>query len=130
LAARAAASTADRLAAGPGGRTIGLPSLRTAWYASARVLGDVPPEAFIPQPRVVSSVVAIDRHAPPSTLVGPDDALALAERAYHQRRKMLRATLGGHLPDGALESAGIDPQARPESLGISEWARLAEVVAG
>ena len=51
---------ADRLAAGPGGRTIGLPSLRTAWYASARVLGEVPPEAFVPQPRVVSSVVAIE----------------------------------------------------------------------
>ena len=120
---------ADRLAAGPGGRTIGLPSLRTAWYASARVLGDVPPEAFVPQPRVVSSVVAIERHAAPSTLVGPDDALGLAERAYHQRRKMLRATLGGQLPEGALEAAGIDPQARPESLGIADWARLAEVVA-
>ena len=63
------------------------------------------------------------------TVVGPDDALGLAERAYHQRRKMLRATLGGQLPEGALEAAGIDPQARPESLGIADWARLAEVVA-
>ncbi|MFM7063388.1 MAG: 16S rRNA (adenine(1518)-N(6)/adenine(1519)-N(6))-dimethyltransferase RsmA [Actinomycetes bacterium] len=120
---------ADRLAAGPGGRTIGLPSLRTAWYGRARVLGDVPPEAFVPQPRVVSSVVSVERHAPPSVLVGPDDALGLAERAYHQRRKMLRATLGGHLPDGALEAAGIDPCARPESLSVGDWARLAEVVA-
>ena len=121
---------AERLAAGPGGRTIGLPSLRTAWYARARVLGDVPPEAFVPAPRVVSSVVAVERHEPPSRLVGPDDALGLAERAYHQRRKMLRATLGPQLPDGALEAAGIDPQSRPESLGVADWARLAEVVAG
>ena len=120
---------AERLAAGPGGRTIGLPSIRTAWYASATVLGDVAPESFVPVPRVVSSVVAVERRPPPSDAVGPDDVLRLAEIAYHQRRKMLRATLAPHLPVGSLELAGIDPTARPEALSVGDWTRLAEVVA-
>jgi len=120
---------AERLAAGPGGRTIGLPSLRTAWYATAELLGDVPPEAFIPQPRVTSSVVALTRCAPPSVTVGPNEVLALAERAYQQRRKMLRSTLAPHLRSDAFELAGIEPTARPESLSIADWTRLAEIVA-
>jgi len=120
---------AERLAAGPGGRTIGLPSLRTAWYATAELLGDVPPEAFIPQPRVTSSVVALTRCAPPSVTVGPNEVLALAGRAYQQRRKMLRSTLAPHLRSDAFELAGIEPTARPESLSIADWTRLAEIVA-
>ena len=120
---------AERLAAGPGGRTIGLPSLRTAWYATAELLGEVPPEAFVPQPRVTSSVVALTRCAPPSVTVGPNEVLALAERAYQQRRKMLRSTLAPHLRSDAFELAGIEPTARPESLSIADWTRLAEIVA-
>lgn len=120
---------ADRLVAGPGGRTVGIPSMKLAWYASGRTLGLVPPEVFVPQPRVMSAVVEITRRPPPSTVVGPDAVLALVETAYRQRRKMLRSTLGGTVPVEAFEAAGIQPTQRPEELSIADWTRLAEALA-
>ena len=119
---------ADRLVATPGGRTIGIPTIKVAWYGGARVLATVPPEVFVPRPRVMSAVVGIDRRPPPSTEVGPSDVFPLVERAYHQRRKMLRSTLGAVVPAGAFDRAGIGPTARPEELGVLEWARLAGAV--
>ncbi len=119
---------ADRLVATPGGRTIGIPTIKVAWYGGARVLATVPPEVFVPRPRVMSAVVGIDRRPPPSTQVGPSDVFPLVERAYHQRRKMLRSTLGAVVPAGAFDRAGIGPTARPEELGVLEWARLAGAV--
>jgi 16S rRNA (adenine1518-N6/adenine1519-N6)-dimethyltransferase len=119
---------ADRLVATPGGRTIGIPTIKVAWYGGAKVLATVPPEVFVPRPRVMSAVVGIDRRPPPSTEVGPSDVFPLVERAYHQRRKMLRSTLGAVVPAGAFDRAGIGPTARPEELGVLEWARLAGAV--
>ena len=121
---------AERLCAAPGDRTIGIPSVKLAWYASARILTTVPPEVFVPRPRVQSAVVGIERHGPPSTLVGPADVFPLVEQAYRQRRKMLRSTLGRTIDVGAFDAAGIDPQLRPERLGLDDWVRLAEVLAG
>lgn len=119
---------ADRLVATPGGRTIGIPTIKVAWYGGARVLATVPPEVFVPRPRVMSAVVGIDRRPPPSTEVGPSEVFPLVERAYHQRRKMLRSTLGAVVPAGAFDRAGIGATARPEELGVLEWARLARAV--
>lgn len=121
---------AERLCATPGDRTIGIPSVKLAWYASARILTTVPPEVFVPRPRVQSAVVGIERHGPPSTIVGPADVFPLVEQAYRQRRKMLRSTLGRTIDVGAFDAAGIDPQLRPERLGLDDWVRLAEVLAG
>lgn len=117
---------AERLAAGPGGRTIGIPSIRVAWYASAEVLGTVGPEVFIPQPRVTSALVGITRRAVPSDRVTESQVMELVARAYRQRRKMLRATLGKIVPAEVFESAGVAPTARPEELDVAAWVRLTE----
>ncbi len=113
---------ADRLCASPGGRTIGIPTLKAAWYCDARIVMNVPPTVFIPQPRVDSAVVRFDRHDPPGE--NPAPVFALLERAYNQRRKMLRRSLGAGLAE-AMSVAEIDPTRRPESLSLQEWVRLA-----
>ena len=121
---------AERLCAEPGDRTIGIPSIKLAWYGTGRILTTVPPEVFVPRPRVQSAVVGIDRHDPPSTLVEPSDVFGLVETAYRQRRKMLRSTLGATVPPDVFAAAGIDPQLRPERLGLDDWVRLAERLRG
>lgn len=119
---------AERLVAGPGGRTVGIPSMRVAWYAEAEVLGEVPPEVFVPRPRVTSALVGMVRRPPPSTEVTPDEVFPLVETAYRQRRKMLRSTLGATVGADAFERAGIAPTARPEELSVQQWAELALAV--
>ncbi|MEX0768554.1 MAG: 16S rRNA (adenine(1518)-N(6)/adenine(1519)-N(6))-dimethyltransferase RsmA [Microthrixaceae bacterium] len=119
---------ADRLVAGPGGRTIGIPSIRLAWFAQAELLGTVPPEVFVPRPRVTSALVGITRREPPTDLVTESQLMDLVSRAYSQRRKMLRSTLGKVVAAAAFESAGVASTARPEELDIQQWARLAEAV--
>jgi 16S rRNA (adenine1518-N6/adenine1519-N6)-dimethyltransferase len=119
---------ADRLVAGPGGRTIGIPSIRLAWFAEAELLATVPPEVFIPRPRVTSALVGITRREPPSTRVSESQLMALVARAYSQRRKMLRSTLGKAVSAAAFEAAGIAGTSRPEELDVVAWARLAEAV--
>jgi 16S rRNA (adenine1518-N6/adenine1519-N6)-dimethyltransferase len=119
---------ADRLVAGPGGRTIGIPSIRLAWFAQAELLATVPPEVFIPRPRVTSALVGITRREPPSTIVSESELMALVARAYSQRRKMLRSTLGKAVSAAAFEEAGIAGTSRPEELDVVAWARLTEAV--
>lgn len=117
---------ADRLVAGPGGRTIGVPSVKVAWYGSPSVVMAVGPDVFVPRPRVDSAVVLIDRHEPPSAVVGAPEVFELVERAYGQRRKMLRSTLGGVIDPAVFAAAGVAPTSRPEELDVHAWARLAE----
>ena len=119
---------ADRLVAGPGGRTIGIPSIRLAWFARAELLATVPPEVFIPRPRVTSALVGITRREPPSRIVSEPELMALVARAYSQRRKMLRSTLGKAVSVAAFEAAGIAGTSRPEELDVVAWARLTEAV--
>jgi len=119
---------ADRLVAGPGGRTIGIPSIRLAWFAQAELLGTVPPEVFVPRPRVTSALVGITRREPPTLLVSESQLMDLVARAYSQRRKMLRSTLGKVVAPAAFEAAGVVSTARPEELDIEQWARLTEAV--
>ncbi len=116
---------AERLVAGPGGRTVGIPSMRVAWYARAELLGTVPPEVFIPRPRVMSALVGLTRRPPPTLEVDPDEVFPLVGDAYRQRRKMLRSTIGRRLQPEVFERAGIDPTDRPEQLDVADWARLA-----
>lgn len=120
---------ADRLVADPGGRTIGVPSVKAAWFGDARIVMSVPPEVFLPRPRVRSAVVRIDRRPPPSDAVGPAQVFPLVDAAYRQRRKMLRASIGRTVDPTVFERAGVAPTARPEELDVVAWARLAEAVA-
>jgi 16S rRNA (adenine1518-N6/adenine1519-N6)-dimethyltransferase len=115
----------ERLAAGPGTKAYGIPSVRRAWWADAAVIGKVPPTVFVPQPRVESGLVEVRRHPPP----GDDDlrraVFALVEAGFGQRRKMLRRSLADHAGADALTAVGIRPEARAEELELDDWIRLA-----
>lgn len=119
---------ADRLTASPGGRTIGAPTIHMAWYAHARTAFDVPPSAFHPQPRVVSTVMDVRRRPPPSRSVTVDDLMTLVDRAFQKRRKMLRSSIGGLVDVETFDRAGIDATSRPETLSLDDWVALAEAV--
>jgi 16S rRNA (adenine1518-N6/adenine1519-N6)-dimethyltransferase len=125
------AEVADRMCAGPGGRVYGAPSAKLAWYASARLAGTVPRSVFWPVPNVDSKLVAFTRHDPPSTSASRAEVFAVVDAAFGQRRKTLRAALGGWAGSPAeaerlLRAAGVDPGARGESLPIADFARIAQ----
>jgi 16S rRNA (adenine1518-N6/adenine1519-N6)-dimethyltransferase len=124
------AEVADRMCAPPGSRVYGGPSVKLAWYATARSAGTVPRSVFWPVPNVDSRLVAFTRHDPPATTASRREVFALVDAAFAQRRKTLRAALAGwagSAPEAErlLRAAGIDPGARGESLGVAEFARLA-----
>jgi 16S rRNA (adenine1518-N6/adenine1519-N6)-dimethyltransferase len=126
------AEVADRMCAGPGSRVYGTPSVKLAWYASARSAGTVPRSVFWPVPNVDSKLVAFTRHQPPDTTASREEVFALVDAAFRQRRKTLRAALAGwagSAPEAErlLRQAGLDPGARGEALGVAEFARLAAV---
>jgi 16S rRNA (adenine1518-N6/adenine1519-N6)-dimethyltransferase len=118
---------ADRLAADPGSRRYGLPSVSARLYATVQFGFTVPPQVFVPPPDVESAVIVLDRDAAPAAAA---QAEALARVAFGQRRKMLRRSLTGALtdPERALTAAGIDPTARAEELSVDDYLRLAEAV--
>ncbi|MGH8825203.1 MAG: 16S rRNA (adenine(1518)-N(6)/adenine(1519)-N(6))-dimethyltransferase RsmA [Jiangellaceae bacterium] len=120
---------ADRLAAAPGSRTYGVPSVKVAWYARVRQVGTVGRSVFWPAPNVDSGLVALERRDPPA---GTErrEVFALVDAAFAQRRKTLRAALGGWAGSPAraeeiLRSAGVDPGVRGEQLGVADFARIA-----
>ncbi len=124
------AEVADRMCAAPGSRVYGTPSVKLAWYATARPAGTVPRTVFWPVPNVDSRLVAFTRHDPPATSASREEVFALVDAAFRQRRKTLRAALAGWAGSAAeaerlLRAAGIDPGARGESLSVAEFARLA-----
>jgi 16S rRNA (adenine1518-N6/adenine1519-N6)-dimethyltransferase len=123
---------ADRLAAPPGSRVYGVPSVKLAWYASARLVGRVPGSVFWPVPNVESALVSFVRREPPAT-VDRVAVFAVVDAAFAQRRKMLRSALAGWAggPDEAaavLGRAGVDPTARGEQLGVAQFAAIAAAV--
>jgi 16S rRNA (adenine1518-N6/adenine1519-N6)-dimethyltransferase len=118
----------ERLAAGPGDSAYGIPSVKVAYWASARVVGRVPSTVFLPQPKVDSALVRIDRRSEPAVTADPVALFALVRQAFGQRRKMVRRSLADVVPPGAFEQAGIRPEARPEELGIDDWGRLTDAV--
>jgi 16S rRNA (adenine1518-N6/adenine1519-N6)-dimethyltransferase len=126
------AEVADRMCAGPGSRVYGAPSAKLAWYASARPAGTVPRSVFWPVPNVDSKLVAFTRHEPPATSASRDEVFAVVDAAFGQRRKTLRAALGGWAgsppaAEALLRAAGVDPGARGEALAIADFARIASV---
>jgi 16S rRNA (adenine1518-N6/adenine1519-N6)-dimethyltransferase len=120
----------ERLAAPPGSAAYGIPSVKVAYWATARVVGRVPPTVFVPQPRVESVLVAIRRRPHPAVSADRELLFSLVRTAFGQRRKMLRRSLAGSVMPGAFERAGVRPDARPEELGIEDWGRLADAVQG
>jgi 16S rRNA (adenine1518-N6/adenine1519-N6)-dimethyltransferase len=122
---------ADRLAAGPGSKVYGVPSVKAAWYADVRRAGAVGRNVFWPAPNVDSGLVAWTRREPPTTDASREQVFAVIDAAFAQRRKALRGVLKGLAGSGeaaaaALEAAGVDPMARGESLVIDDFVRIAE----
>jgi 16S rRNA (adenine1518-N6/adenine1519-N6)-dimethyltransferase len=120
----------ERLAAGPGDKAYGIPSVKVAYWATAAVVGSVPPTVFLPQPNVDSVLVRIERRPSPAVEADPAGLFALVSAAFGQRRKMLRRSLADHVTADQFVVAGVDPEARPERLGIEAWGRLADATAG
>ena len=115
----------ERLAAGPGTRTYGIPSVKAAWWATAEVVGRVPPSVFVPPPRVESALVELRRRAPAGDDVARRAVFALVEAGFGQRRKMLRRSLADRVAPAAFEAAAVRPDARAEELDLAAWCRLA-----
>ncbi len=118
----------ERLAASPGGRDYGQPSVRVAYFAKARVVGRVSPEVFYPRPRVESVLVELSRHRVPAveeSVSSYADMLLLIKAGFGTRRKMLRKSLSGLVGEAAFEAAGVAPTARAEELSIADWGKLA-----
>jgi 16S rRNA (adenine1518-N6/adenine1519-N6)-dimethyltransferase len=127
------AEVADRLAAGPGSKVYGIPSVKAAWFADLRRAGAVGRQVFWPAPNVDSGLVAWERRDPPTTSATREQVFAVVDAAFAQRRKGLRAALRGlagsaEAAEAALRIAGIDPLARGESLTVGDFARIAEAL--
>ena len=121
---------AERLAAPPGSKTYGVPSLKAAWYAEVRLAGTVSRTVFWPAPNVDSGLVALTRREPPQTPASRKEVFGCIDAAFAQRRKTLRAALAGWAGSAAnaeavLRAAGVDPRTRGEQLDIVAFAAIA-----
>ncbi|MFJ9410605.1 16S rRNA (adenine(1518)-N(6)/adenine(1519)-N(6))-dimethyltransferase RsmA [Streptomyces sp. NPDC101393] len=126
------AEVADRLAARPGNKVYGVPSVKANWYAEVKRAGSIGRNVFWPAPNVDSGLVSLVRRAqPPETTASRAEVFAVVDAAFAQRRKTLRAALSGWAgsaaaAEAALVAAGVSPQARGEALTVEEFARIAE----
>ncbi|WP_144294861.1 16S rRNA (adenine(1518)-N(6)/adenine(1519)-N(6))-dimethyltransferase RsmA [Rhodoligotrophos appendicifer] len=120
---------AERIAAPSGGKAFGRLAVLSQWRTEPEILFDIAPRAFVPAPKVTSSVVHFTPRAQPL----PCDTQALervTQAAFGQRRKMLRSSLQSLKLDTAalLDAAGIDPTERAERLDIADFCRLARLL--
>ncbi|MBX3575691.1 MAG: 16S rRNA (adenine(1518)-N(6)/adenine(1519)-N(6))-dimethyltransferase RsmA [Rhizobiaceae bacterium] len=120
---------AERIVARPGGGAYGRLGVLAGWRTEARIVFDLPPQAFVPPPKVTSSVVHLEPRAAPAdadvTMLG-----RVTEAAFGQRRKMLRQSLKRIGGDALLAATGIDGTRRAETLSVEEFAALARALAG
>ncbi|MGF6823182.1 16S rRNA (adenine1518-N6/adenine1519-N6)-dimethyltransferase [Microbacterium sp. ZKA21] len=130
------AEVGERLAAPPGSKAYGTPSVKAAWYGPWRLAGTISRQVFWPVPNVDSVLVAFER----STESRGDEALRLAtfrivDAAFQQRRKMLRQALAGVFggssaeASAVLERAGVAPTSRGEQLRIEDFVKIAQAQA-
>jgi 16S rRNA (adenine1518-N6/adenine1519-N6)-dimethyltransferase len=120
----------ERMAAGAGDEAYGAVSVKVAYWATATVVGRVPPSVFVPRPRVESVLVRLVRRS--DAPWGPGDPsydrlFAVVRAGFAHRRKMLRRSLADLVDPETFGQAGIDPTARAEELTLEEWGRLAGV---
>lgn len=115
----------ERLAAGVGDGAYGIPSVKVRYWATARLVGKVGPDVFLPRPRVESALVEIVRRDRPAVDADADRLFALVRAGFGQRRKMLRRSLAGLVAPDAFAAAEVRPEARAEELSVEDWGRLA-----
>ena len=124
---------AERLAAAPGSKVYGIPSVKAAWYADVRKAGVVGRTVFWPAPNVDSGLVAMTRREAPTTSATREDVFAVVDAAFAQRRKTLRAALSSYAgsaarAERALVTAGVDPTLRGERLTVEDFTRIADAL--
>jgi 16S rRNA (adenine1518-N6/adenine1519-N6)-dimethyltransferase len=124
----------ERLVAGPGEEQYGALSVRVAYRATGRLMRRVPPEVFWPPPAVESVVVRLDRLEAPPVSVPAEELFAVVDAGFAERRKTMRNALrrmgyDAARADEVLGSCGVDARARAESLGLQEFASIAEALA-
>ena len=115
----------ERMTAQPGGKDYGRLTVMLALWARTETCFDVGPGAFTPPPKVWSTVVRIVPRAPDFAVADRERFARLVAHLFSMRRKTLGRALKGRLTAAQIESAGIDPRARPETLAAADFARLA-----
>lgn len=126
------AEVADRLAAKPGTKEYGIPSVKAAWWADLHGAGSISRSIFWPVPGVDSKLVSFTRHQPLGEEALRLKTFTLIDAAFAQRRKMLRSALSSiYGSSGAAEKvlieAGIDPTLRGESLLVNDFYTIARI---
>ncbi|WP_106849795.1 16S rRNA (adenine(1518)-N(6)/adenine(1519)-N(6))-dimethyltransferase RsmA [Blastococcus sp. Marseille-P5729] len=121
---------AHRLAASPGSKVYGAPSVKAAWYGDVRLAMTVSRQIFWPVPNVDSALVSLARYREPLGGAPRELVFEVVDAAFAQRRKMLRAALApligsSQSATGVLIPAGIDPTARGETLGVADFVAIA-----
>lgn len=115
----------DRLAAEPGSKDFGRLSVMTQYHCDVMPVFDVPPGAFFPPPKVMSAIVRL-KPRPPQHVANHLATLArVVNTAFQQRRKTLRNTLKLLMPESVIVAAGVNPDARAETLGVEQFVSLA-----
>lgn len=125
------AEVADRLAAEPGSRIYGVPSVKARWFGDVKKAATIGRNVFWPAPNVDSALVSIERHAEPPSGVSQSDLFACVDAAFSQRRKMLRGALASWAGSSAaaeadLVAAGIEPTLRGEQLTVEDFIKVAQ----
>ena len=123
---------AERIVARPGSGAYGRLAILAQWRADARIVMTLPPEAFIPAPKVHSAVVHLTALPGPRFPADPAILSRVTQAGFGQRRKMLRASLRGLAPgiEALLESIGIPPTARAEEIPLEGFCAIARAIAG
>ncbi len=114
-----------RITARPGDKEYGRLSVLANWKADTEILFDVPASSFFPPPKITSSVIQILPLAKPRFACSQNYLEDVTRHAFGQRRKMLRTSLKSIGGQELLVEAGINPEARPQALGIAEFCSLA-----
>jgi len=126
------AEVADRLAAKPGGKEYGIPSVKAAWWADVKNVGTVSRSIFWPAPNVDSKLVGFTRRETAGTEESRAKVFTIIDAAFAQRRKMLRSALSSlygssSAAEAILIKAGIDPTLRGEALQVESFCKIAAV---
>ena len=122
---------AERIVAKPCNKAYGRLALLAQWRTDARVVMHLPPEAFVPPPKIHSAVVHLTALPVPRYPADPAVLSRVTAAAFNQRRKMLRSSLKGLHPqiEAMLEQVGIPPTARAEEIGLEKFCALARALA-
>ena len=126
------AEVADRLAANPGTKEYGIPSVKAAWWADLHGAGSISRSVFWPIPGVDSKLVSFTRHQPLGDEALRLKVFTLIDAAFAQRRKMLRSALSSiygssSAAEKVLIQADIDPTLRGESLLVNDFCAIARI---